>query len=105
MERRRTYEATYTSDVAGTLRRALVHLSGGAAADMGRALREPLLPRSGWSPAPTEQLDQHGDACIEIGGQKRDVPFVTANDAFIERARADRDSFFVAVVDGSPEAS
>ena len=93
------YEATYTSDVAGTLG-VRVELSGGAAADMGPISGSPYFARV--APAATDATNSEltVTSVIETVGQPATFR-VTAKDAFGNARENGGDSFFVAVVDAA----
>jgi hypothetical protein len=93
------YEATYTSDVAGTLG-VRVELSGGAAADMGPISGSPYFVRV--APAATDATNSELSvtSVIETVGQNATFR-VTAKDAFGNARENGGDSFFVAVVDAA----
>ena len=95
----RRYEATYTSDVAGTLG-VRVELSGGAAAEMGPISGSPYFVRV--APAATDATNSELNVTSVIETVGKNATFrVTAKDAFGNARENGGDSFFVAVVDAA----
>ena len=93
------YEATYTSDGAGTLG-VRVELSGGAAADMGPISGSPYFVRV--APAATDATNSELNVTSVIETVGKNATFrVTAKDAFGNARENGGDSFFVAVVDAA----